>query len=155
MNLATPRQWVLGVEADASWGNIAGTIPDILGDLHDPPGPYTITGKTDYLGTVRGRLGYAMGHVLPYATGGFAWAHGTVSSTDGPVSDSATLTGWTAGAGVEIAATDRVSFKIEYLYAAFGNHTWFSGQAFSSTAKSSSNSVRIGPTSGSGDAGST
>ena len=28
----------------------------------------------DYVGTARGRLGYATGHVAAYVTGGFAWA---------------------------------------------------------------------------------
>ena len=37
----------------------------------------------DYVGTVRGRIGYAFGHWMPYVTGGFAWGHSHVNLNDG------------------------------------------------------------------------
>lgn len=58
--------------------------------------------ETDAFGTVRGRLGYAWERVLPYVTGGLA-----VVDSD---------TGWTAGAGVEVAVSDNVSLRGEYLH---------------------------------------
>lgn len=75
------NQLVLGVEGDISFT-----------DWHE----------NDAFGTVRGRLGYAWGRVLPYATAGLA------------VVDSEA--GWTAGGGVELAVSDNVSLRGEYLH---------------------------------------
>ena len=56
---------VLGVEADISKGNLNKTARD---------GNYiTETDTIDWLGTVRGRVGLPLGHVLPYATIGWMW----------------------------------------------------------------------------------
>jgi len=38
------------------------------------PGLVAVTDNIDDLGTVRGRVGYAINQVLLYGTGGFAWA---------------------------------------------------------------------------------
>ena len=37
--------------------------------------PVAFNTTFDYIGTVRGRIGYAFGTVMPYVTGGFAWGH--------------------------------------------------------------------------------
>jgi outer membrane immunogenic protein len=58
--------------------------------------------ETDAFGTVRGRLGYAWERVLPYVTAGLA------------IADSET--GWTAGGGIELAVSDNVSLRGEYLH---------------------------------------
>ena len=39
----------------------------------------TVASKTDALGTVRGRIGYAVNHVLFYGTGGYAWIDNKIS----------------------------------------------------------------------------
>ena len=135
---------VLGGEADISFGDVNDKIPDILGDLNDPPGPYTITAKSDYSGTVRARLGYSFDRFLPYLTGGYAWSHTEVSSTDGPVSDDAILSGWVLGAGAEYAFDEHWSAKAEYLHADFGDHTWFPGTAFASKSSSQTDTIRLG-----------
>ena len=74
----------------------------------------------DYAGTVRGRIGYAFGTVLPYATAGFAWGHTRVNVNDagGSVvsSPGQNHVGWTAGAGVEFAVSGNWSAKVEYGY---------------------------------------
>jgi outer membrane immunogenic protein len=57
---------------------------------------------TDTFGTVRGRLGYAWERVMPYVTAGLAIADAE--------------TGWTAGGGVELAVSDNVSVRGEYLH---------------------------------------
>ncbi|MBT3070591.1 porin family protein [Rhodomicrobium sp. Az07] len=124
---------VLGIEADISgsaiegkdtfttksyWGNGAGTYSK------------TFDATVDYFGTVRGRIGYAFGGVLPYVTGGFAWGHVELDNTvfgngEGAVTDKgnadATLTGWTAGGGLEAALTGNWSLKTEYLYVDLGD----------------------------------
>jgi outer membrane immunogenic protein len=77
----------------------------------------TVNGKLDWLGTARARLGLAFGNVLPYVTGGFAYAHESVSqSAPAAWSIGSTPTGWTAGAGLEYAFARNLSVKAEYLY---------------------------------------
>lgn len=130
---------VLGVEGDISFGDISDTIPDDAGGA-----PNTVTSRTDMGGTLRGRIGKAFGHTLLYGTGGLSWAHVTITATDGPLSDNATLFGWNIGLGVEHALTETVSVKLEYLYTDFGSHSWFAGQPWQSTGTSTSNAIRAG-----------
>ena len=79
----------------------------------------TGTLKTPWFGTVRGRIGYARGEWLFYATGGGAYGEadydGTLTTT-GPFSTDRTYWTWTVGGGVEAMFTDRWSAKLEYLY---------------------------------------
>ena len=46
-----------------------------------PPAPFNTT--IDYIGTARGRIGYAFDRIMPYVTGGFAWGHTHVNINDG------------------------------------------------------------------------
>src|SRR6185312_12047858 len=92
---------------------------------------YTFTSsfKSDWLVTLRPRLGYAFDRLLLYATGGLAIANQKFSQSivqlntpfveTGAVSR--TSTGWTAGAGAEYALDNRWSLKAEYLYVDLGS----------------------------------
>jgi outer membrane immunogenic protein len=135
---------VIGLEADIAIADISDTVYDVAADLLNSHPGNTITSKTDAVGTVRGRLGFAFDRTLLYGTGGLAVAHTEVTATEGNLSDDAVLTGWTVGAGVEQALTDRVSAKVEYLYSEFGDHTWYEGEAYASTSSSSSSTIRAG-----------
>jgi outer membrane immunogenic protein len=93
--------------------------------------------SVDWLGTVRGRLGFLFTPtLLVYGTGGFAYGQ-TAATTNiiqfvtGP-SDlpnaygtfgrfSNTRTGWTAGGGLEWMFFPNWSFKVEYLYYNLGS----------------------------------
>lgn len=55
--------------------------------------------KLQWFGTVRGRLGYAVGNSMFYATGGFAY--GNVMTALNNLRFSDTRTGWTVGGGIE------------------------------------------------------
>lgn len=93
----------------------------------------------EFLGTARGRLGYAVAPTLmAYATGGLAYGganlSGGVSQNLSPgllLSDTVRgdhfdiLTGWTVGGGVEMALTRNLSGKLEYLYYDLGQ-LWLS-----------------------------
>jgi outer membrane immunogenic protein len=94
--------------------------------------PVTITQSltTNYLATVRPRIGIGADRNLAYITGGVAFT--SVSYTEsysdgnaapGPGAGTATasrsLFGWTAGAGWEHAFADRWTFRVEYLIAGF------------------------------------
>jgi outer membrane immunogenic protein len=77
--------------------------------------------KNTWLGTVRGRLGYAVDRVLFYGTGGGAFGNIQAGANGGLVSS--TKFGWTAGTGVEAAFTDNWTGRIEYLYVNLQNAT--------------------------------
>jgi len=102
---------VLGVEADASF-----TSP--LDAPRLVPAPFNST--IDYVGTLRGRIGYAHGIWMPYLTGGFAWGHTHININDDPTTIASRFgdyqTGWTAGAGIEFAVSGNWSAKVEYEY---------------------------------------
>lgn len=138
-----PNNIVLGALADIALDNVSDTIPDRLAAFAGH-GPNTITSRTQYSGTARLRVGYALDRFLPYVTGGYAWAHSRIAATDGSISTSADFSGWTLGAGAEYALTDHVSLKAEYLYADFSRKTVFAGQAYESSSAPSSNGLLVG-----------
>ena len=83
---------------------------------------------TNFLATIRPRVGIAADRNLAYVTGGAAFTN--INYTEGysdanapPGTGSATasrsLVGWTAGAGWEYAFADRWTVRAEYLYASF------------------------------------
>jgi outer membrane immunogenic protein len=109
---------LLGVEADVSRDN-AGAWG--LGQNDGSFGQ----GVLDWSGTARGRIGYTANNVLFYGTGGFAWSD--VNLTRVPISAfnpgappatvesaSATRTGWTAGAGIEVGVMPNLTVRAEY-----------------------------------------
>ncbi|GLK70900.1 porin family protein [Ancylobacter dichloromethanicus] len=98
---------VLGAEADFQGS-----------DIKDSYAGYE--SKMDYFGTVRARLGYAFGNVLPYVTGGLAWGHTELKDNYLGLSSDKTAVGWTVGGGVEYAFTNNWTVKAEYLYMDLG-----------------------------------
>jgi high affinity Mn2+ porin len=113
---------VLGVEADASF-----TGPLDAPRLMSAPFNATI----DYVGTLRGRIGYAHGIWMPYLTGGFAWGHTHIDINEDPANSRKIIsrvgdnqTGWTAGAGVEFAVSGNWSAKLEYDYIDLSRRTY-------------------------------
>ena len=101
--------WVLGIEGDISWTNADGT---------EAP----MTAEYNWLGSVRGRVGYAFDSVLVYGAGGVGVADLDLSA--GAFSDNQTLVGWTIGGGVEAMLTDNIIGRLEYSYYDFGNETY-------------------------------
>lgn len=108
---------VVGIEGDLSWGDISGE-----GAAIDPlnPNPTVPSVSFDRMGSVRGRVGVAMGQVLLYGTAGWAAASGSMGLTnlDGAGDDRTadiSANGWTAGVGAEVALSEHLSLKGEYL----------------------------------------
>lgn len=97
--------WVFGAVADIAFTNHEATFGPLNSELK-------------YLGTVRARAGYAFDRALFYGHGGFAY--GETELSDGIDSFDKTRTGFTVGAGVEYAITDRISFQTEYSYVDLG-----------------------------------
>jgi len=71
--------------------------------------------RVNYIGTMRGRLGYAVDRFLPYVTGGFAYG-GSKITVPGVGSSNPVNTGYALGAGVEYALTNTVTARVEGLY---------------------------------------
>jgi outer membrane immunogenic protein len=69
-----------------------------------------------YFGTVRGRVGYAVGKSLPYFTAGLAYGGLKTSNLLLGTSEKDARFGWTVGGGVEYAIAGAWSMKFEYLY---------------------------------------
>jgi outer membrane immunogenic protein len=141
--------WVAGFETDIQGSTIKGSSTAATSVALAPPFAansvqtgMTVSDKLDYLGTVRGRLGYTVTpSVLVYATGGLAY--GGISSTTsigqqlvGPgaatvnapyassASASSTRAGWTAGGGLEWMFAPRWSVKAEYLHYDLGSASY-------------------------------
>lgn len=117
--------WVFGVEGDYSWADISGSS-DVCGPATVIP--HNCGTKLESLGTLRGRIGYAVGTTgnwLPYVTGGLAV--GDVHAWDAltPASGSDFRAGWTVGGGVETGITRNWTFKVEYLYVDLGKKDMF------------------------------
>ena len=106
---------VVGIEADGEWAGIKGTTFNSCGN-------FGCETKSDWLATVRGRVGYAWDRVLLYGTGGVAFADVQASAGVLPFSSS-TQVGWTAGVGVEYQIWPNLTAKAEYLFADFQNAT--------------------------------
>jgi outer membrane immunogenic protein len=136
--------FVWGVEADFSGADISGSASKTVRatglDLIAPAvivntATGTANQKLDWLGTLRGRVGFVpFTPLLVYATGGLAYGHVSIDTT---LSETATVTGvpgvcpcsatstastsstqfgWTAGGGVEWMFAPHWSLKAEFLY---------------------------------------
>src|SRR4029077_20498064 len=68
--------WVIGIEADASWANIKGSQNLIEGGpLAGITSNRTGSSIADRFVTVAGRIGFAQDRWLVYVKGGAAWVH--------------------------------------------------------------------------------
>jgi outer membrane immunogenic protein len=107
---------VLGAEADIQGAGIDDKATDVQGNV----GLHTVKSSLDFFGTVRGRLGYASGPSLVYATGGFAYG-GIKNKVDGNES-SGTATGFAVGGGWEYKFNPAWSAKVEYQFIDLGRN---------------------------------
>lgn len=104
---------MLGVEVDGDYSSLTGSLPTTF----CPNG--SCSTNSDWLGTVRGRVGYAFDRILLYATAG--GAYGNIQAIANGVSNSNSEFGWTAGAGIEAALARNWTVKVEYLYVDLAN----------------------------------
>jgi outer membrane immunogenic protein len=104
---------------------------------------YSASKSVDYIGTVRGKIGFlATPSIEVYGTGGlayggvrtnsFSWQEVSIQSADefgpGISSYAGTKVGWTAGGGVEWMFMSNWSAKAEYLYYDLGSVNTYNGQ---------------------------
>lgn len=121
---------VAGVEADYTKAKLSQSFTDSFGMLS--------SASMNWSASVRGRLGYDMGALLPYVTGGYEWAGWNFSSgysgswAGSPDQWSQTLSGLTIGPGLEYAFTKNVRARAEYRYTRF-NESSHVIQAYNTT----------------------
>jgi high affinity Mn2+ porin len=142
-NYMLPNRVVVGAEADVSFSPFTSANGISIGGtslLVSPiGGAETYTESMLPFGTVRGRIGYAPGKWLFYATGGLAWTYDqlTLTRLASGTTDMALLWrfGWAAGAGVEVAVAPHWTARVEYLFTDYGNESVLfanAGQTFRS-----------------------
>jgi outer membrane immunogenic protein len=120
-NLQIDRM-VFGLEGDIDWARVRGSVSCRFG-------VFTCSTQSDYLGTVRARVGYTWPeNVLFYVTGGAALAdisQGFSPALGGNNGSDINNIGWTVGGGVQFApwnlSINNWTVKIEYLYVNLGN----------------------------------
>lgn len=155
---------VFGLEADFDYLGNGNTNVAVPGGA---PLPYFVAVRRntgDFLGTVRGRLGYAVDRALFYVTGGLAYGGngGNGSVTYYPAGGGGPYTythsghtsniGYAVGGGVEYAFTPHWTGRVEYLFVDRGNKdtTYLApigapaGSSFTVNNRTRDNIVRIG-----------
>ena len=152
-NYMLPNRVVIGAEVDATFPS----FPDLsrisiggISNLTSPTlGAETFSETVLASGTVRGRIGYAPGSWLLYATGGFAWTYDRLSLTQLGTGTTASpflwRLGYAAGAGVEAPVAPHWTARLEYLFTDYGNSgTSFFGGAQRFNSDFSVQQVRAG-----------
>jgi outer membrane immunogenic protein len=146
----SPYSWAgfyVGLNTGYEWGKVSGveTSPNgfaggAQAGYNWQSGQFVFGGETDiqasgaddtfanykfsnpWFGTLRARAGYAMNNILVYGT--FGIAYGDLRAEQLGVSETHTLVGWTAGAGMEVGFTPNWSARVEYLYMDLGSRSF-------------------------------
>ena len=131
---------IAGIEADAAYTDLesSNSITGVNGSQN------FFHNNTNFVGTVRGRLGYAFGDLLIFGTGGFAYGEVKTTTvlfppTNAYVGASNSLrTGYAYGGGVEYAIptasflnffkSSAVTVKVEFIHFDLGNQQTFLAQ---------------------------
>jgi outer membrane immunogenic protein len=120
--------WVWGIEGDFQGTSLKRTFvccgPLVPLDFFVQGDTFSV--KNDWQASIRGRIGYAWDRFMVYGTGGVAFTNIEVTAALVPVggvgliaSASDTLTGWTAGGGIEFGLWDNWSLGVEYRFSSF------------------------------------
>jgi opacity protein-like surface antigen len=143
---------VYGIEADYGWSNAKGARACTGGTS---PFFFNCEAEVNSLASLTGRVGHTWGRALFYVKGGLAAGEATVQTSQNqnlptPPSNTAVngesqwLFGWTVGAGMEFALTDRWSAKAEYMYYDLGQDRYRIDNGLTAEADTRGNTVRIG-----------
>jgi outer membrane immunogenic protein len=120
---------LFGVEADAELANLNGSFVNLTGISSQ--GASNLKNQED----LRLRIGLPHDRFLPYLAGGLALGNARFNGgpAGGPIccGYDASLTGYTLGAGVEYAISDRIVTRLEYRYTDFGTSSGGLGPLFS------------------------
>jgi high affinity Mn2+ porin len=155
-NYMLPSRIVLGAEADVSFPSVLGASQAIASPLI---GQAIYRDQVQMSGTVRGRIGYAPGQWLFYATGGFAYSFDEFSRTQvsgaaaGGTAAAGTVEnllmvpriGGVAGLGMEVSLAPHWMARLEYLFTDYGSRSVnFPAGAQRFTSDLSVHTLRVG-----------
>jgi outer membrane immunogenic protein len=144
-----PSRVVVGAfTALSAWGLNDTSTTSIGTNVH------TNQSKTNWAGSVVGRLGYGLGRVLVYGTGGWAWSTGSTTRTQvtgqtgtavpGTVESLSTNhSGWTAGGGLAYAVSTHVRVVGEYRYSPGSTTITFPLAQRSTSSSTTNNGIQI------------
>jgi outer membrane immunogenic protein len=146
-NWQFPGNWVLGLEGDAAWADVGASTPGNTSGTQCGGLNPRCSAKFESIDTVRGRIGYSTGIVLPYITGGLAVGElhgeeGDVAANGAHGAGTTTELGWVVGAGFESVILPRWTVKLEGLYADFGTKQVFNVTSVPSVAGSVPESIK-------------
>lgn len=124
---------VFGIETDMLWNKLKGHHGYRENNDKDDDANIGLTEK--WSGATRLRVGFGRDRILPYLAAGIAYSRLTAENTSYRQADSnhpivlqrnsdKTYVGWTAGAGVDYAATDNLFVRLEYRYSDYGKKTF-------------------------------
>lgn len=126
--------FIAGVEGEATFGNISTDYSETETESYFGTRityRYNMDVSADTEAAIKGRLGYALGPVLLYATGGIAWTwfdiEASATASGGGYTASAVrggsdvLTGWTAGGGAEMKFTQSISGRLDVSHYKFND----------------------------------
>jgi outer membrane immunogenic protein len=118
--------WVLGLEGDFGGTDAHGTGLIII--LPEASNHYDF----NWTSHIRGRVGYATSNVLWFVAGGLALADfDYTQGSSGITITGSVFTGWTLGAGADIAINPSWIARVEYLHDDFGDKNFLiSGQPY-------------------------
>lgn len=146
---------VLGAEGDFNFTNAS--VSNAFGSALGVPNTINAHGeKLNWSSTTRARLGYAWNQFLPFVTAGVAFEKDSVSDQNLAVANSGVSwseirLGYTLGAGLEYAITDKISTRVEYRFADYGTDgvattisTATGSQYAAHKVNLSTNDVRVG-----------
>lgn len=159
---------VFGIETDMLWNKINGHH-GYRKDGVDTTDIYNVGLTEKWSGATRLRVGFGSDRVLPYLAAGVAYTRLTAENTSyrqdisnptGPTdpkyhvvsinNSDQTYVGWTAGAGIDYAATDNLFVRLEYRYSDYGKKDFAAGSPPANTTfnpirvKYSTHDVRVG-----------
>jgi outer membrane immunogenic protein len=125
-NVQFANNWVIGFNGSYSWMNLNGfgVDPYFEGKFGRP---ITFGTRTDTLGSVTGRVGYAWNNFLIYGSGGFAWAHNSYNFHNlGNLGNTTCLLGCDASGGAtHMGSAFGVGFEWRF------NNNWSAGVDYS------------------------
>ena len=142
-NWQISRSFMAGLEGDAEYANLKATtiFPNtVRADYYEV--------RTDFQGSIRGRVGVTFDRVLFYVTGGIALAPIKHTYFGGNVESFERIrVGGTVGAGLEYLFSYNWIGRVEYRYADFGqvtNDSVIAFPGFTEKHRTTENAVRVG-----------
>jgi outer membrane immunogenic protein len=134
---------VLGGEVDFQGTTLSENVTGSAGGTN-----LNATQNLPWFSTIRARVGYPVGKIMPYVTGGAVWGNQTLSGYDqtsgGAFNTSSNFWTYTWGGGIEGKLDSKWSAKLEYLWLGSPNTPAATPAATSVSERSIGNLVRVG-----------